>query len=42
MQYNNAGNNVQYSAVVIKNIRWSGFICAAKVINILYIKIFLK
>lgn len=32
MQYNKVdGNAVQYSTVIVKNLRWAGFLCAAKV-----------
>lgn len=31
MQYNKPdGNAVQYSTVVVKNLRWNGFLCASK------------
>lgn len=38
MQYNHPnGNNLQYSTIVIKNLRWSGFLCAAKVSVLKYL-----
>ena len=36
MEYTKESGNVKYSAVVVRNLRWNGFNCVAKVIHYFY------